>query len=134
MREARALGVERRGSGRPSRRGRLAAAGRRDRLEDVYLELVLGAGHAVPFERFDLSTVGVYLYSDFLLSEGEDVCLKIRLPFSPRAVEVAGRVVRAQEGDEQQPAGMGVAFRDVDNGLRQELREFVARRFFRRAT
>jgi len=104
------------------------------RLEDVRLELVLGAGHAVPFDRFDLSAVGVYLYSDFLLSEGEEVSLSIRLPFSPRAVEIAGRVVRAQVGDEQQSAGMGVVFRDLDAGMRQELREFIARRFIRRAT
>ncbi|HUT76867.1 MAG TPA: PilZ domain-containing protein, partial [Polyangia bacterium] len=119
---------------RGSRRGRTVAAGRRDRLEDVRLELVLGAGHAVPFDRFDLSAVGVYLYSDFLLSEGEEVSLSIRLPFSPRAVEIAGRVVRAQVGDEQQSAGMGVVFRDLDAGMRQELREFIARRFIRRAT
>lgn len=132
MDEARAFAVERRGTGRASRRGRIADCARRDRLEDVYVELVLGSGHAVPFDRFDLSAVGVYLYSDFLLSVGEEIGLRLRLPFSPRAVEVSGRVVRAQVGDEQQPAGMGVAFRDLDPGLRRELRDFIARRFLRR--
>jgi len=133
MNTTRVIAAERRGRAGASRRSRKAAAGRRDRLGDVSLELILGAGHAVPFERFDLSAVGVYLYSDFLLSEGEDVSLSLRLPYSPRAVEIAGRVVRAQTGDQQQPAGMGVAFRDLDNGVRRDLREFVARRFCRRA-
>jgi hypothetical protein len=133
MDEARDLSVERRGTGKTSRRGRIAECARRDRMDDVYLELLLGAGHSVPFDCFDLSAVGVYLYSDFLLTEGDDISLLIRLPFSPRAVEVSGRVVRAQVGDEQQPAGMGVAFRDLDAGLRQDLRDFIARRFLRRS-
>jgi Tfp pilus assembly protein PilZ len=87
------------------------------------------ADGAIPFGHFDLSAVGVYLYSDLLLSEGEKVELRLSLPCSFEPITVDGVVVRAQVGDEQQPSGMGVVFRDTDEDALAALRLYVAGRF-----
>ncbi|MFO8070569.1 MAG: PilZ domain-containing protein [Polyangia bacterium] len=87
------------------------------------------ADGTIPFEHFDLSPVGVYLYSDLLLCEGEKVELRLSLPCSSDPVTVDGVVVRAQVGDEQQPPGMGVVFRDTDKDALAALRRYVAGRF-----
>jgi hypothetical protein len=101
---------------------------------ELAIEMIDESGRAIPFECFDLSAVGVYLYSDLLLSPGELVQLRLRLPWSARPILVRGEVVRAEPEDGVQSPGMGVAFRDLGADVAQELRSYVARRFFRHAT
>jgi len=101
---------------------------------ELSIELIDEGGQAVAFECFDLSAVGVYLYSDLLLSPGEIVHLRLKLPWSARPVHVRGEVVRAEPEDGAQSPGMGVAFRDLGADVEAELKRYVARRFFRHAT
>jgi Tfp pilus assembly protein PilZ len=116
-----------------SRRGRLTES--RARVGELAIEILDEAGQAIAFDAFDLSAVGVYIYSDLLLTPGEIVHLRLRLPWTPRPIHVRGEVVRAEadEGGEQSP-GMGVAFRDIGTDVEQALRRYVAGRFFRHAT
>jgi hypothetical protein len=115
-----------------SRRGRIAESGPQG--GELSVELIDEAGQAVAFECFDLSAVGVYLYSDLLLSPGEIVHLRLKLPWSLGPVHVRGEVVRAEHEDGAQSPGMGVAFRDLGAEVEAELKRYVARRFFRHAT
>jgi hypothetical protein len=115
-----------------SRRGRIAQS--EPQGSELSVELIDEAGQAVAFECFDLSAVGVYLYSDLLLSPGEIVHLRLKLPWSLRPVHVRGEVVRAEHEDGAQSPGMGVAFRDLGADVEAELKRYVARRFFRHAT
>ncbi len=102
-------------------------------MEDVSIELVDEQGDAMAFDCFDLSAVGVYLHSDLLLYEGEELLLRLSLPSSRRPFSVKGKVVRADVGDGQGSAGMGVAFCDMGHDAREQLRCYVARRFVRHA-
>ena len=102
-------------------------------LEDVSIELVDEQGDSVAFDCFDLSAVGVYLHSDLLLFEGEELLLRLSLPSSRRPFSVKGKVVRADVGDSQGSPGMGVAFCDIGHDAKEQLRCYVARRFVRHA-
>ena len=113
---------------RRSRRGR---RGRRVRADEIGIELLDDNGRAIGFDCFDLSAVGVYLYSDLLMSPGERVRLRLRLPTTGGPVALEGEVVRAQVEDGAQNPGMGVAFRDVDQNVQEALRSYVAQRFIR---
>lgn len=115
-----------------SRRGRLVESGPQG--GELSIELIDEGGGAIAFECFDLSAVGVYLYSDLLFSPGEIVHLRLKLPWSIRPVHVRGEVVRAEPENEAQSPGMGVAFRDLGAEVELELKRYVARRFFRHAT
>jgi len=114
-----------------SRRRRLAR--RSEELADASVEVIDEQGQAIPFECFDLSAVGMYLHSDLLLTEGERLHLQITLPGGARPIAVRGEVVRAEIGDGLRRSGMGVAFRNVSEEARGELRRYVARRFARHA-
>jgi hypothetical protein len=115
-----------------SRRRRLAR--RSEGLGDAFVEVMDEHGQAVPYDCFDLSAVGMYLHSDLLLTEGERLALRITLPGGAGPVSVNGVVVRAEIGDGLRRSGMGVAFRDLSEDARDELRGYVARRFVRHAT
>jgi hypothetical protein len=114
-----------------SRRRRLAR--RSEGLGDAFVEVVDEHGQTVPYDCFDLSAVGMYLHSDLLLTEGERLVLRITLPGGSRPVAVRGEVVRADIGDGLRRSGMGVAFRNLSEEAREELRGYVARRFVRHA-
>ncbi len=115
-----------------SRRANRRKSSRRS-LEDVSIELVDDQGYSMAFDCFDLSAVGVYLHSDLLLFEGEELLLRLSLPSSRRPFSVKGKVVRADVGDGKGSAGMGVAFCDMGHDAREQLRCYVARRFVRHA-
>lgn len=115
--------------GQRSRRGGVVESS--NRAGGLTIELIDESGRTIPFDCFDLSAVGVYLYSDLLLSPGEIVHLKLTLPWSTRPVQVRGEVVRAEPEDGVQSPGMGVAFRDLGTEVELELKRYVARRFFR---
>jgi len=99
----------------------------------VRIEVVDEAGNSVPFDCFDISAVGVYLRSDLLLCEGERLTLMLTLPPRGRPVSVRGEVIRADTGDGLHAPGMGIAFREMGHDIREQLRRYVAKRFFRHA-
>lgn len=114
-----------------SRRRRLSR--RSGALVDAVVEVLDEGGQAIPYECFDLSSVGIYLHSELLLTEGERLSLRIALPGSRHPVSVDGVVVRADIGDGLRRAGMGVAFRSLSDEARDVLRGYVSRRFVRHA-
>jgi len=114
-------------------RTRRSRRSRRVQAEEIGIEMIDERGRAIGFDSFDLSAVGVYLYSDLLMSPGERVQLRLRLPSSGGPVALEGEVVRAEtEGGAQNP-GMGVAFRGVEPDVQEALRTYVAERFIRHA-
>jgi len=82
---------------------------------------------------FDLSAVGVYIHSDYLLSRGETLQLRIRVPFRHRPIDVLGEVVRVETGEWGLPPGMGVAFREIAETDSAALKQFLLRRFLSNA-
>ena len=114
-----------------AQRSRRSRRSRRVRADEIGIELIEDNGRSIVFDCFDLSAVGVYLYSDLLMSPGERVRLRLRLPTTGGAVAVEGEVVRAETEDGVQNPGMGVAFREVDDRVREALRSYVAQRFIR---
>lgn len=121
-------------SGRAQRSRRGRSVENNPQGGELSVELIDEAGQAIAFECFDLSAVGVYIYSDLLFSPGEIVHLRLKLPWSLRPVHVRGEVVRAEPEEGAQSPGMGVAFRDLGAEVEAELKRYVARRFFRHAT
>ena len=120
------------GAAAVSRRRRLSR--RKGALGETVVEAMDENGQAIPYDCFDLSTVGMYLHSDLLLTEGERLSLRISLPGCRHPLSVDGEVVRADTGDELRCSGMGVAFRNLSDEARDVLRGYVARRFVRHAT
>lgn len=108
-----------------SRRNR--RRGRRERSERVSIEFVDDLGGLVPFTSFDLSSLGVYLHSDLLLSPGEEVQLLISLPALAQPLHVRGEVIRSDVGSELRAPGMGVAFRGLGDEDQLLLTRFVSR-------
>lgn len=105
----------------------------RNKLDEVIVEVIFDDDQGVTFDCFDLSSVGVYLYSDILLAEGEPVTLRLSLPGVENYFYIEGQVVRSNMGDQHCESGMGVAFKNVDFEVKNELQKFVAQRFFRHA-
>ncbi|MBN2341924.1 MAG: PilZ domain-containing protein [Deltaproteobacteria bacterium] len=90
------------------------------------VELLGEDGEPAPFERYQLSSVGAYLYSEYLHCEGETLTLRLTLPPVAEPLIVTGEVVSAcTDGD----AGMGIAFRNMKRKEKRLLQEYVARKF-----
>ncbi len=110
-----------------SRRNRRRS--RRHRTESVSVLLAQERGEAVAFDCFDLSSVGLYIHSNYLLCPGERVRIEVGFSSRLRPVIIAGEVVRAEMGDAHGlTPGMGIAFREISPGDRIELERFLARR------
>ena len=108
---------------------------RRYRNPPVTLE-ILDEHHelaATPLSCFDLSAVGVYLHTSFLLLPGEKIHLRIRLSSTLRPIDVLGEVVRAETGGDGLSPGMGIAFREVAESDSTALKQFLLRRFLSNA-
>jgi PilZ domain len=112
-----------------SRSRRQRRRGRREHSGSVSVEAVDRHGDAMPFDCFDLSAVGIYLHTDFLLCPGEEIQLRLRLPMRFRPLEIAGEVVRAETGEGGLQPGIGVAFRTISRTDQEELGRFLMRRF-----
>ena len=110
-----------------SRRGK--SRGRRSGIPHIQLEMVDDEDNAMPFDCFDLSPVGAYLHSEFLLLPGDRVTLRLRLDYQHRPLEVEGEVVRVETGDDGLPPGMGIAFREMAQRDSIKLKQFLFRRF-----
>jgi c-di-GMP-binding flagellar brake protein YcgR len=125
--------IDARGGASVAMRSRRSRRGRRVRADEIAIELLDDSGRAIAFDCFDLSAVGVYLYSDLLLSPGERVRLRLCLPTTGGKVAVEGEVVRAEAEEGVQQPGMGVAFRELEPTVQEALRSYVAERFIRHA-
>lgn len=116
-------------SGRETVSRRNRRQSRRHRTESVSVSLIEAEGEAVPFECFDLSNVGLYIHSNYLLCPGERVRIEVGLSSRLSPLLIEGEVVRAEMGDAHGlTPGMGIAFREISSGDRAELERFLARR------
>jgi hypothetical protein len=106
---------------------------RRFRHPPVTLEIVDENRQATPLSCFDLSAVGVYLHSSFLLQPGEQMQLRIRVPNRRRPIDVLGEVVRVETGENGLFPGMGIAFRKILEADATALKQFLLRRFLSNA-
>lgn len=71
---------------------------------------------------------GVFFETPLELPRGENVLLKFRIACLDDALVVKGEVRWAAEEREDQPAGLGLAFIDLDPKKRARIVEFVAER------
>ena len=110
-----------------SRRGRLRS--RHFRKQQVTLEIIDDKMNVMPFDCFDISPVGAYLHSEFLLMPGDEVQLRLRLSCRFRPIQITGEVVRVEMGEDGLPPGMGIAFRDIAKQDSDVLKQFLLRRF-----
>ena len=110
-----------------TRRG--SARARRIRKRDVALEIIDNEMNVMPFSCFDLSSVGAYLHSNYLLMKGDEIHLRLRLSQGRPAIEIKGEVVRVETGEDGLPPGMGIAFREIAKQNSNELKQFLMRRF-----
>jgi len=101
------------------------------RRQEIQIEMLDDTGLATPFDCYELNSIGVYLYSDLLFSEGETMQLKLTIPSCFKPVIIEGEVVRAEIGDSFHEPGMGVAFRDIKPEVKSALQKYVARRFLK---
>lgn len=90
------------------------------------VELVGANGDVVGFERYQISAVGAYLFSEYLHCEGETLTLRLSLPSVETPLEVQGEVVNANVDSEP---GMGVVFRKMSVRDKRVLQDYVAKRF-----
>ncbi len=102
---------------------------RRVGIPHIQLDIVDDEDNAMPFDCFDLSPVGVYLHSDYLLLQGDRVTIRLRLDFQHRPIEVEGEVVRVETGEDGLAPGMGIAFREMGRRDSNKLKQFLFRRF-----
>ncbi|MCA9653726.1 MAG: TIGR02266 family protein [Myxococcales bacterium] len=105
----------------------------RGRRKDLRVGLVLpleyrNAGHLLVSYCTNLSKGGLFLPTPEPLAKGEVLTLSLRIPGRERALPIEARVrwVRRTDSD-RGPAGMGVAFHDVDGVLGDTIDAIVAR-------
>jgi type IV pilus assembly protein PilZ len=77
---------------------------------------------------------GLFVETDAPPGVGCLVALEFKIPGSAEPIQVMGRVVRASQGEHDEPPGMGIEFenlddqsRDLINGLVRNLRVGMAR-------
>lgn len=97
------------------------------------LEILCDNTHAASLRCFDLSAVGVYLHSDFLLAKGDTIEIRVRIPDRHRPIDIVGEVVRVETGDRGLAPGMGIAFREIADTDAAALNQFLLRRFLSNA-
>ena len=97
----------------------------KSQLPMAVVEMVDDTGPIATFENYDLSHMGVYLYSDILFSEGDQVELRLSLPSYSEPIYVCGEVDHATAGKK---GAMGITFKNLGTYHELLLRQFVARR------
>ena len=97
------------------------------------LEIRWDNAHGTSLRCFDLSAVGVYLHSELLLTKGDTIELRIRIPDRHRPIDIVGEVVRVETGDRGLAPGMGIAFREIADTDAAALNQFLLRRFLSNA-
>lgn len=102
---------------------------RRDRRAALVLPLEYrNAGHLLVSYCTNLSRGGLFLPTPEPLPVGESVTLVLRVPGRDRPVTLEAKVRWVREADSVRgPAGMGVAFHDIDHVLGDTIDSIVAR-------
>jgi uncharacterized protein (TIGR02266 family) len=102
---------------------------RRDRRATLVLPLEYrNAGHLLVSYCTNLSRGGLFLPTPEPLPVGETVALVLRVPGRERPVTLEAKVRWIREADSTRgPAGMGVAFHDIDQVLGDTIDSIVAR-------
>ncbi|MBN2804308.1 MAG: PilZ domain-containing protein [Deltaproteobacteria bacterium] len=80
----------------------------------------------IDFEKYDLSTVGAYLYSQYLFCTGDNLNLKISIPGVSEPLLINSVVVRAGTDDD---CGIGVAFKDLSAKSKRILNNYITTKF-----
>lgn len=106
-----------------------AASRRKDPRASLVLPLEYrNAGHLLVSYCTNLSRGGLFLPTPEPLERGESLTLSLRIPGRERPVSIEARVRWARTEDAPSgPAGMGVAFNDVDGILGDTIDAIVAR-------
>jgi hypothetical protein len=112
-----------------SRRSGSKRSHRRYRDQTIAVEIITEDLGALPYECFDISPVGTYLHTEFLLVPGDEVNLKIRLSARHQPMDVVGEVVRVETGENGLQPGIGIAFTKIAKTDSKELKQFLMRRF-----
>ncbi len=115
-------------SGR-TRRQRHRRSHRRFRDQRVSVSVVDDELGDIQFDCLNISPVGVYLRTDFLLLPGDEVNLRIGITPWHRPFDVTGKVIRVDTGETGLPPGMGIAFHRIATTDSKELKLFLMRRF-----
>lgn len=113
----------------PNEAGESHDSRRRDRRATLVLPLEYrNAGHLLVSYCTNLSRGGLFLPTPEPLPVGETVELVLRVPGRDRPVTLEAKVRWARESDSTRgPAGMGVAFYDIDHVLGDTIDAIVAR-------
>ena len=83
---------------------------------------------AIDFDRYELSPVGAYLYSQYLFCTGEKLNIEISIPGNDTPLSVEGRVIRT---DTDSNCGMGIAFNSIRAKDKRVLKSYIASRFIK---
>jgi len=80
---------------------------------DARIYIVDESGVQIPLEIFDLSSSGAYIKSDLLLCPGDEVDLRLELPFIEKDLMLRAKVVRGEVEEHGKGPGMGVSFESI---------------------
>ena len=98
---------------------------RNTRRLPVRLAVTYGAieGPAKTFTK-DINEEGVFLITDKPLPETSQIHMLVSIPGKVQPLSLMGKVTHSVEGDEDEPAGMGIAF-ELDDAQREQVAETV---------
>jgi type IV pilus assembly protein PilZ len=70
---------------------------------------------------------GIFVETDTPQPVGTKVELEFKLPGADQPVELAGLVVRMDQGESDEPCGMGIEFEKLSTEVRQQINEIIRR-------
>jgi uncharacterized protein (TIGR02266 family) len=73
----------------------------------------------------DINEGGIFIETESPPALESTVSLRFRLPGSPEAIKVDGRVVRVTEGGAGEPPGVAIEFENLDAVARRRIDEIV---------
>ncbi len=73
----------------------------------------------------DINEGGIFIETESPPALESTVSLRFRLPGSPEAIKVDGRVVRVTQGGAGEPPGMAIEFENLDAVARRRIDEIV---------
>jgi type IV pilus assembly protein PilZ len=75
----------------------------------------------------NINAGGIFVETDTPQPIGAKVELEFKLPGADQLVEVAGLVVRMEQGESGDPRGMGIEFEKLSAEVRQQINEIIRR-------
>jgi uncharacterized protein (TIGR02266 family) len=100
----------------------------RDRLERE--ELFFGVQYRIGDRLLtdfaqNISEGGLFIATETALPVSTVISLEFRLPGSQEPIVVSGRVVWTVNGGPEQPSGMGIEFKNLDDSARHRIRQLM---------